>query len=118
VATLFNVAGDQVPTILFVDVVGNDGILCPLQYGPTCANVGAMFGLTVTVADPVTGLEQLPTATPVNAYTNEPVTDVGAAKVTLELVPTVVIVCAAPPLIVYVNVYGGVELDPVNVMFG
>ncbi len=77
-----------------------------------------MFGLTVTVAVPVTAFEQLPTATPVNAYTNDPVTDVGAANVTVELVPTVVIVCGLPPLIVYVNVYGGVEFEPVNVMLG
>ena len=48
---LLSVAGDHVPTMLFVEVVGKDGILVPLQYGPTCANVGVMFGLTVTTAD-------------------------------------------------------------------
>jgi hypothetical protein len=51
-----------------------------------------MFGLTVIVAVPVAVLEQLPTATPVNVYTKEPVTDVGTARVTVEFVPTVVIV--------------------------
>ena len=51
VAVLLSVAGDHVPTILFVDVVGNDGMLVPLQYGPTWVNVGVIFGLTVTTAD-------------------------------------------------------------------
>ena len=51
VAVLLSVAGDHVPTMLFVDVVGKDGILVPLQYGPTWANVGVIFGLTVTTAD-------------------------------------------------------------------
>ena len=78
-----------------------------------------MFGLTVTTADcPVTAFEQLPTATPVRAYVNVPVVDVGAGKVTVELVPVVVIVCGDPPFNVYVNVYGAVEFEPVNVMFG
>ena len=48
---LLNVDGDQVPTMLLVEVVGKDGMLVPLQYGPTWANVGVMFGLTVTTAD-------------------------------------------------------------------
>ena len=50
------------------------------------------MGLTVIVADPVTAFEQLPTATPVRAYVNVPVVDVGAATVTDELVPEVVTV--------------------------
>jgi hypothetical protein len=63
VAVLLIEVGDHVPTMLFVDVVGKAGILCPLQYGPTCENVGVMFGFTVTVAEPVTAFEHVPTAT-------------------------------------------------------
>jgi hypothetical protein len=47
VAVLFN-AGDHVPVILLLEVVGrvNDP---PLQIGATCVNVGVMFGFTVTL---------------------------------------------------------------------
>jgi hypothetical protein len=55
-------------------------------------NIGVMLGFTVIVAVPVAVLEQLPTATPVNEYTKEPVADDGTARVTDEFVPTVVIV--------------------------
>ena len=48
VAVLFN-AGDQVPVILFVEVVGNGAKVAPLQIGATCVNVGAIFGFTVMV---------------------------------------------------------------------
>ena len=48
VAVLF-IAGDQVPVIPFVDVVGNAGIVAPEQYGPTAANVGVTFGVIVIV---------------------------------------------------------------------
>ena len=41
-------AGDHVPAILFVDVVGNV-ILPPLQMAGIAANVGVITGLTVTV---------------------------------------------------------------------
>ncbi len=57
-------AGAQDPTMLLLAVVGSAGILAPLQYGPTCVNVGMMFALTVMVAAcAVTVLEQAPTAT-------------------------------------------------------
>ena len=49
VAVLF-IAGDQVPVIPFVDVVGNAGIVAPEQYGPTAANVGVTFGVIVIVS--------------------------------------------------------------------
>jgi hypothetical protein len=47
VAVLFT-AGDHVPVILLLEVVGrvNDP---PLQIGATCVNVGVMFGFTVTL---------------------------------------------------------------------
>ena len=34
---------------MFVELVGNAGIVAPEQYGPTAANVGVMFVVTVMV---------------------------------------------------------------------
>ena len=45
---LFN-AGDQVPVILFRDVVGNGGNISPAQIGPTGLNAGVIAELTVIV---------------------------------------------------------------------
>ncbi len=42
-------AGDQVPVMLFVDVVGNAASGAPEQIGATAANVGVTFGVTVMV---------------------------------------------------------------------
>ena len=42
-------AGDQVPVILLLDVVGNADKVAPEQIGATAVNVGVMFGLTVMV---------------------------------------------------------------------
>ncbi len=42
-------AGDQVPVMLFVDVVGNAASAAPEQIGATAANVGVTFGVTVMV---------------------------------------------------------------------
>ena len=47
-AVLFK-AGDQVPVIPLLDVVGNAVNVAPAQIGATAVNVGAMFGLTVIV---------------------------------------------------------------------
>ena len=48
VVAVLLIAGDQVPVMPLVDVVGsNAGIVAPLQYGPTAANVGITFGLMV-----------------------------------------------------------------------
>ena len=47
VAVLFN-AGDQVPVILLVDVVGSGDKTAPLQIAATGVNVGITFALTVT----------------------------------------------------------------------
>ena len=44
------IAGDQVPVMPFVEVVGNAGIEAPLQYGPTAANVGVTFEFIVIVS--------------------------------------------------------------------
>jgi len=46
---LLTVAGDQIPVIPFVEVVGNVGAAEPEQIGATAAKVGVTFGLTVTV---------------------------------------------------------------------
>jgi hypothetical protein len=43
------IAGDQVPLIPLVEVVGNGGIISPEQYGPTDANVGVIFGSIIIV---------------------------------------------------------------------
>ena len=48
VAVLFN-AGDQLPVILLVDVVGNALNVVPEQIAGTCVNVGVVNGFTVTV---------------------------------------------------------------------
>ena len=45
---MFN-AGDQVPVMLLLDVVGNADKVAPEQIGATAVNVGVMFGLTVIV---------------------------------------------------------------------
>ena len=45
---MFN-AGDQVPVIPLVDVVGNGANTAPEQIGATALNVGVIFGLTVMV---------------------------------------------------------------------
>ena len=43
------IAGDQVPEMLLVDVVGNAAINAPLQNGPTEAKVGVAFGVIAMV---------------------------------------------------------------------
>ena len=48
VVVLFN-AGDQVPVIPLVDVVGSAVKVAPEQMGATVLNVGVMFGFTVIV---------------------------------------------------------------------
>jgi hypothetical protein len=48
VAVLFR-AGDQVPVIPLIDVVGSAERAAPEQMGATAANVGVIFGLTVIV---------------------------------------------------------------------
>ena len=42
-------AGDQVPVIPFVEVVGSAVRVAPEHIGATALNVGVMFGLTVIV---------------------------------------------------------------------
>ena len=42
-------AGDQVPVIPLLDVVGNGDKVAPEQIGATAVNVGVIFGLTVIV---------------------------------------------------------------------
>jgi hypothetical protein len=46
---LLTTAGDQVPVIPFVDVVGNTGATEPEQNGATAAKFGVTLGFTVTV---------------------------------------------------------------------
>jgi predicted aspartyl protease len=48
VAKLFN-AGDQVPVIPLLEVVGNASKDAPEQIAVTCVNVGVIFGFTVMV---------------------------------------------------------------------
>jgi hypothetical protein len=43
-------AGDQVPVMPLVEVVGNADKVAPEQIGATALNVGVMFGLTVIVS--------------------------------------------------------------------
>ena len=46
---MFN-AGDQVPVILFSDVVGNGDNVVPGQIGATALKVGVTVGLTLMVS--------------------------------------------------------------------
>ena len=39
------IAGDQVPEIPFIELVGSGGIAVPGQYGPTCEKDGRIFGV-------------------------------------------------------------------------
>ena len=57
--------GLQVPVIPSFEVVGNAGIVAPLQNGPTGAKVGVTFGVMVIVR--FVGLAHSP-AVGVNAY--------------------------------------------------
>jgi len=50
VVAVLLIAGFQVPVMPLVDVVGNAGIVAPLQNGPTAANVGVTFGVMVIVS--------------------------------------------------------------------
>jgi len=43
------IAGDQVPKIPLVEVVGKAPKFAPEQIGATCENVGVDFGVTVMV---------------------------------------------------------------------
>ena len=43
-------AGDHVPVIPLLDVVGSAVSVAPEQMGATAVNVGVMFGLTVIVS--------------------------------------------------------------------
>jgi hypothetical protein len=43
-------AGDQVPVIPLLEVVGNADKVAPEQIGATAVNVGVMFGLAVIVS--------------------------------------------------------------------
>ena len=47
-AVLFN-AGDHVPVIPLLEVVGKAVKVCQLQIGPTAVKVGNTFGFTVMV---------------------------------------------------------------------
>ena len=38
------IAGDQVPVIPLVDVVGRAGMKSPAQYGPKFPNIGVVLG--------------------------------------------------------------------------
>ena len=49
VAVLLTVAGDQVPVMPLVEVVGSTGAVVPEQMGAIAANAGVTFGVTVTV---------------------------------------------------------------------
>ena len=46
---VLSTAGDQVPVMLLVDVVGNGASVAPEQIAATAANVGVTLGFTVTV---------------------------------------------------------------------
>ena len=52
-------AGDHVPVIPLLDVVGNGAKVAPAQIGPTGLKVGVVLAFTVTTIDE-RGLTQLP----------------------------------------------------------
>ena len=43
------IAGNQLPVILLLDVVGNAANVAPEHIGATCVNVGVTFGFTTMV---------------------------------------------------------------------
>jgi hypothetical protein len=49
VVVVLSKAGDQVPVMPLVEVVGNAVSVAPAQIGATAVNVGVIFGLTVIV---------------------------------------------------------------------
>jgi hypothetical protein len=49
VVAVLSKAGDQVPLMPLLDVVGNAVSVAPAQIGATAVNVGVTFGLTVIV---------------------------------------------------------------------
>ena len=49
------IAGDHVPAIPFVDVIGKAGIDAPLQNGPTLLNTGVTVGCIVRLRVAVFG---------------------------------------------------------------
>jgi hypothetical protein len=49
VVAVLSKAGDQLPVIPLVEVVGSADKVAPEQIGATAVNVGVMFGLTVIV---------------------------------------------------------------------
>ena len=53
-------AGDQVPVIPLLEVVGKADKVAPEQIGFTAVNVGVIFGFTVIVKLPVIVVEQPP----------------------------------------------------------
>ena len=53
VVAVLSIAGDQVPVIPLVEVVGNADKLAPEQIVATCVNVGVVFGVTVIVINSV-----------------------------------------------------------------
>ena len=50
VVVVLSIAGDHVPVMPLLDVVGNAVIVDPEQNGPTDVNVGVMFGVMVIVS--------------------------------------------------------------------
>jgi hypothetical protein len=49
VVAVLLIAGDHVPVMLLLDVVGKAGIEVPEVYGPTCVKVGTVAGLMIIV---------------------------------------------------------------------
>ena len=49
VVVVLSIAGDHVPVMPLLDVVGKVLIVAPEQKGPTTANVGVIFGVMVIV---------------------------------------------------------------------
>ena len=41
------IAGDHVPVILFVELLGNELIVVPEQNGPTCVKTGLVLGVII-----------------------------------------------------------------------
>ncbi len=53
VVAVLSIAGDHVPLIPLLEVVGSALIVAPEQNGPTDVNVGVMFGVIVMVSEAV-----------------------------------------------------------------
>jgi hypothetical protein len=58
VVIILLIAGDQIPVIPLLEIIGKGANVAPEQIGATVVNIGRIFGLTIMVR--LTGTEHCP----------------------------------------------------------